>query len=147
MRWRGIFPGDANSTAFASSFGIDAGFANSDDQDNCDGDPDNCDVTDIPENTANDSSDNYILNTGTVNASATANATGQSIGIVLTGASIGDASATADAEVAGIAGADGIDTITNQGTVTAHGTSDVTARSTGFSIIGFTLSRADSIQV
>ncbi len=85
-----------------------------------------------------------MSNTGTVTANASATATGQSIGIAITGAALGDAHTEADVGAVGLAGGANGDAIVNSGAVSVTGTADVTARSIGFAAFGYSVSRADA---
>jgi uncharacterized protein YhjY with autotransporter beta-barrel domain len=110
---------DAHSEAKAYAYGIDAGLG------------------DTKETT-------IISNTGTLKADASVLATGQSIGIDITGASIDDASTTASAVATGITSSGGLNTVDNSGSITAIGNAEVTAKSIGFTAIGYSISKADA---
>ncbi|HSD96253.1 MAG TPA: hypothetical protein VLB06_03825 [Sulfuricaulis sp.] len=110
---------DANGAAEVYAYGIDAGLG---------------DLDKVTE----------VTNSGTLSAEATVNATGQSIGLLGTGAALGNASTSGKAEAFGMYAKDGLNALSNSGSLSATGTADVTAKSVGLSLIGYTVSKADA---
>lgn len=101
--------GDLNTSANAFSYGLDGGFA-----------------------------DDMLNNSGSVNATATSTVKGQSVDIVLAGASLGDLSTTSNATAFGLFGAEGNDDLVSTGTLRATSNASATGTSVSVGLAGAT---------
>ncbi|GIL04857.1 MAG: hypothetical protein BroJett031_13770 [Betaproteobacteria bacterium] len=107
---------DASTTAAAAGIGIDGGRGN-----------------------------DALDNEGTLTVAALARSRADSIGVSVIGASSADANTLASASVAGIAGGEGKDRLTNSGTLDASAAAETYAKSFSLSVIGMAGSEGNSV--